>query len=91
MSGLHSYKAASLAVGRRIRQRREELGLSQREIAFAGGSYAYVSRLERGQRVPSLGMLITLADRLDTTALWLLTGEGDDFCPVCQRNEKRAP
>jgi hypothetical protein len=38
--------------GERIRQRREELGLSQRDLDEATSySYAYVSRIESGARV----------------------------------------
>lgn len=84
-----AYKLDAHEVGRRIKQRRAELGLSQREIAFEGGSYAYVSRLESGHRNPSIGMLITLAERLQTTALWLAVGDRFGFCPVCQRGGTR--
>ena len=70
--------------GRRLRARRLELGLSQRELASKTVSYAYISRVEAGQRVPSWSTLIDLADRLDTTALQLGLGRGHD-CPVCSR------
>jgi transcriptional regulator with XRE-family HTH domain len=40
------------SVGRRIRERRLELGLSQRELATDGLSNAYLSRIEAGQRTP---------------------------------------
>ena len=42
------------AVGRRVFEAREAAGLSQRELAFPGCSAAYISRIERGERVPSL-------------------------------------
>jgi transcriptional regulator with XRE-family HTH domain len=64
-------------VGERIRARRLELGLSQRQVAAPGISYGYISRLERGQRKPTLQALHLLADRLGTTATWLETGEAD--------------
>jgi transcriptional regulator with XRE-family HTH domain len=51
------------AVGRRLREARERVGLSQRELAFPGCSAAYISRIERGERVPSLQVLRQLADR----------------------------
>ncbi len=69
--------------GRRLKARRLELGLSQRELASKTVSYAYISRVEAGQRVPSWSTLIDL-DRLDTTALQLGLGRGHD-CPVCSR------
>ena len=41
--------------GKRIRERREQLGLSQRALDEATSySYAYVSRVEAGARIPSL-------------------------------------
>ena len=39
------------AVGRRVFEAREAAGLSQRELAFPGCSAAYISRIERGERV----------------------------------------
>jgi transcriptional regulator with XRE-family HTH domain len=38
------------SIGERIRQRRVELRLSQRELASEGVSYAYISRLEADAR-----------------------------------------
>jgi transcriptional regulator with XRE-family HTH domain len=61
-----------------------ELGLSQRELASKTVSYAYISRVEAGQRVPSWSALIDLADRLETTALELGLGPAHD-CPVSSR------
>ena len=42
---------------------REERGLSQRGLAEPGVSYAYVSRIEGGQRTPSAKALRKLADK----------------------------
>ncbi|MGZ4418016.1 MAG: helix-turn-helix domain-containing protein [Gaiellaceae bacterium] len=39
-----------------------------------GISYAYISRIESGQRRPSLRALRKLAPKLETTAHWLETG-----------------
>lgn len=64
-------------VGQRIAARRAELGLSQREIAVPGVSYAYISRIESGTREPSVRALRKLAPKLLTTAHWLETGEPD--------------
>jgi transcriptional regulator with XRE-family HTH domain len=47
-------------------------------------SYAYISRIEAGERRPSLSALIELAEKLDTTALFLATGRLHD-CPFCRR------
>ena len=41
-----------VAVGRRLHAAREAAGISQRDLAFPGCSAAYISRIERGERVP---------------------------------------
>ena len=54
------------AFGRRIRARREELGLSRRDVVEASGlSYPYVSQLETGYRLPSHKALAALAEALE--------------------------
>jgi transcriptional regulator with XRE-family HTH domain len=64
-------------IGERIRQRRLELGLSQRGLAVPGVSYAYVSRIESNSRQPSTKTLRKLAPRLGVSVHWLETGEED--------------
>jgi transcriptional regulator with XRE-family HTH domain len=54
------------AFGRRIKARREELGLSRRDLVEASGlSYPYVSQLETGYRLPSHSALAALAQALE--------------------------
>jgi transcriptional regulator with XRE-family HTH domain len=65
------------AIGRRLRERRVELGLSQRALAVPG-VYAYISRLEAGTRRPSVRALRQLAPKLGVSAQWLETGVRDD-------------
>lgn len=62
------------ALGKRLRDVRRTRGLTQAELAGTDISIGYVSRIESGNRRPGLDVLITLADRLDTTAEELLTG-----------------
>lgn len=50
-------------VGKRLHAAREDAGLSQRELAFPGCSAAYISRIERGERIPSLQVMRELARR----------------------------
>jgi transcriptional regulator with XRE-family HTH domain len=64
-------------IGERIRQRRVELGLSQRELASEGVTYAYISRLEADTRRPSIRALRKLAPKLGVSVHWLETGEDD--------------
>ena len=62
------------AVGVRLREARSRRGLSQRELAFDGASYAYISRIEAGQRIPSMQLLQEFARRLGVSATYLATG-----------------
>jgi transcriptional regulator with XRE-family HTH domain len=64
----------SVAVGERLRTARETAGLSQRELAFPGCSAAYISRIERGERVPSLQVLRELSSRCDVSETYLAWG-----------------
>ena len=64
-------------VGERIRQRRLALGLSQRDLASEGVTYAYISRLEANTRQPSVKALRKLAPRLGVSVHWLETGKDD--------------
>jgi transcriptional regulator with XRE-family HTH domain len=61
-------------VGRRLNTARQMAGLSQRELAFPGCSAAYISRIERGERVPSLQVMRELADRMGVTESELAFG-----------------
>jgi ribosome-binding protein aMBF1 (putative translation factor) len=72
-------------VGDRIRERRLALGLSQRDIAEPGVTYAYISRIEAGTRQPSEKALRALAKKLGTTAHELESGRSTGTCPHCGR------
>jgi transcriptional regulator with XRE-family HTH domain len=61
-------------VGRRLTAAREAARLSQREVAFPGCSSAYISRIERGERTPSLQVLRELAERCGVTESHLAWG-----------------
>jgi tetratricopeptide (TPR) repeat protein len=50
-------------------------GLSQRQLAFAGCSPAYISRIESGDRIPSLQILRELGKRLGVSEDYLAVGE----------------
>src|SRR5436309_1318318 len=63
-----------VAVGARLRRAREAAGLTQRQLAFRGCTPAYISRIERGTRIPSLQILRELGDRLGVSAEFLATG-----------------
>ena len=55
-------------IGKRIARRRKELGLKQSEVEEkADISYKYLSNIERGISIPSLEVLMRLAEVLKTT------------------------
>ena len=51
------------AVGVRVREARRAAHLSQRELSFPGCSSAYISRIERGERIPSLQVMREIGRR----------------------------
>jgi len=73
------------AVGRRVYEAREAAGLSQRELAFPGCSAAYISRIERGERVPSLQVMRELARRTGVTEDQLAFGREKLDATVSER------
>ena len=70
----HSHVDDPAAVGRRLKEARLAAGLSQRQLSFPGCSAAYISRLEAGDRVPSLQLLRKLALKLSADEQFLATG-----------------
>ncbi|KPJ74797.1 MAG: hypothetical protein AMS19_14880 [Gemmatimonas sp. SG8_23] len=66
----------------RVREAREEAGLTQRELCEAVGAKSYqgdggtVAHWEAGRAYPSLPRLALLAEVLGVTSDWLLYGEG---------------
>jgi transcriptional regulator with XRE-family HTH domain len=66
------------AVGRRLRAARERAGLSQRQLSFPGCTAAYISRVESGDRIPSLQLLREIGKRLGVSADWIATGKEPD-------------
>ena len=62
------------AVGSRLRAAREAADLSQRQLSFPGCSPAYISRIESGDRIPSLQLLRELGHRLGVSEDYLATG-----------------
>jgi transcriptional regulator with XRE-family HTH domain len=58
------YYDDAVLLGRRLREIREAAGLSQRDLSFPGCTAAYISRIEKGERVPSLQLIREFAARL---------------------------
>ena len=54
------------AVADKVSVRRQEIGLSQRELAeLVGTTQSAIARLERGGRPPRIDTLLRIADALD--------------------------
>lgn len=66
-----------MPIGTRIRARREELGLTQEDLANAAGKrQCDISRWERGV-TPGAAHALGLADALGVSVRWLLTGSDE--------------
>src|SRR2546426_3576018 len=76
--GSHGPTSPEETIGERLRRVRVERGLSQRELAAPGVSYAYISRIEAGTRQPSVKALRKLARTLNVTPAYLETGRDID-------------
>jgi transcriptional regulator with XRE-family HTH domain len=63
-------------LGERIKERREELGLTQLQLARAlGVTPQHISVIEKNKRAPSLDSLAKLAEELGVTTDYLITGK----------------
>jgi tetratricopeptide (TPR) repeat protein len=62
------------ALAQRLKSARERAGLSQRQLAAGICTPAYVSRLEKGERIPSLQLLRRLGERIGVDADELASG-----------------
>lgn len=58
----------------RLYRLRTERGLSQRDLSMPGITYAYISRLEKGTRTPSIKAIRKLALKLGVSPYYLETG-----------------
>jgi transcriptional regulator with XRE-family HTH domain len=61
-------------IGQRLRRLRLERGLSQRDLALPGVTNAYISRIEKGDRTPSVTAIRSLARRMGVSPEYLETG-----------------
>lgn len=63
-------------MGDRIRKKREEMGLSQKELAEAAGvTRTFISYCEGGLKIPSVPVLSQIADKLNVSMDYLTKGE----------------
>ncbi|MEO2082918.1 MAG: helix-turn-helix transcriptional regulator [Desulfurobacteriaceae bacterium] len=67
-------------IGRRIKELRKKLGLTQREFARRVGVIeSLVRKWERGENDPTSKSLQAIAKEFNVNLHWLLTGEGEMF------------
>jgi transcriptional regulator with XRE-family HTH domain len=67
----------NLAMGRRVKEARERIGLSQRRLAdMIAISQSCISLWENGVNGASVACFFQLADALQVDARWLATGIG---------------
>ena len=65
--------------GQRVRRQRKELHMTQEELARKiHVAVQHVGRMERGERAPSVDILIELSSTLDVSTDFLLTGKKSD-------------
>ena len=71
------------SVGARIKQLRKQRGWTQKELAkHLEGSYQQLNKYESGIHAPPLDKLVQLADALNTTIDYLITGQTSDETPL---------
>ena len=59
-------------LGERVRQAREDKGLQQHELAKRiGASKGYMCQVETGAKVPSVPVLLNIANQLGVSIDWL--------------------
>lgn len=75
MEVFYLYEEQFIAMGRRIRLRRQELGLAQNKLAkLLEISNNHLSAIENGKEKPSLEKFISICNFLKTTPDFLLLG-----------------
>jgi transcriptional regulator with XRE-family HTH domain len=78
---------ADMDLGERLKTRRAELKLSQKQLALSlGVTQGAVAQFESGARSPSLELLARLADRLRVSTDYLIRGEEPGHVDVSPLN-----
>ena len=81
MSATRLSRKVARRIGENIRRRRrDDLRLTQEQLAEAAGGYesGYIGEIERAVKQPSLGLLLRIAQALDTSVSRLLEGVDGD-------------
>ena len=68
----------SVEIGKRIFERRKQMGITQERLSeIADTTPQAISNYERGERELKAGVIIKIAEGLNVTADYLLTGKSD--------------
>ncbi len=77
-----------MEIGQRIKARRQELGLTLRELADkVGRTASFLSQIERGRSSPSIESLQRISNALDVPIFYFLL-EPNDRSPVVRHDER---
>ncbi len=84
---------AEILIGKRIRERREALGMSQIDLAKAAGkqSATYIALIENGERSVRAADLLNIADALETTVAELAGQQKEKVAPALRYALKADP
>ena len=76
-------RLATETFGQRLARLREDAGLSQSALARrVGTSQSAISQMEAGDRSPSYGMLVQLADALGVSLAYLVGAQVEQLTPA---------
>lgn len=74
-------------IGKRIREKRDEQGLTREKVAeMTGISVNYLGTIERGEKVPRVEVIIKIANALKVTSDELLQDVLDRECVIKMSN-----
>jgi len=77
-------------VGKRIRQLRQERGISLQDLSdLTGFEVARLEDIENGREKPQLGMVMKLSKALDAAVGRLVSGMGTKLYSITRKNERR--
>ncbi|MFO8111941.1 MAG: XRE family transcriptional regulator [Desulfosalsimonadaceae bacterium] len=83
-------QVSSATIGERIRRIREEKGLSYEQIAnLTGFDVDLLSRMEKGDIQPQIGVIVKLSKALDAAFSRLLSGVGNRVYSVTRKDERK--
>lgn len=83
-------QVSSATIGERIRQIREEKGLSYEQISnLTGFDVEVLAMMEKGEMQPPIGVVVKLSKALDSAFSRLLSGVGNRVYSVTRKDERK--